>query len=95
MKSKQFDDYSNNNRIKSNDLTQEWIRIVKYLPENRLVCVDNALWGDIWDHPEDVLQDKPKKKVFERNLEKAKEYLEEVTFDEIVAVGWDKYLLDK
>ena len=93
MQMGRFDDYSYSHRIKFNLHTQEWIRIVKYLPENRLVCVDNILWGDVWDHPEDVLQDKTPRKLFPATLQDAQECLAEATMEEITAAGWDKYLI--
>ncbi len=93
MTHKPFDDYSNENRVAFNYETQEWIRIVKYLPENRLVCVDNVLWGSAWDHPLDVLPiETPRKQLFPATLEDAKKNLAEVTLEEIAAAGWDKYL---
>ena len=93
MQVKRFDDYSYSHRVKFNQHTQEWIRIVKYLPENRLVCVDNVLWGEVWDHPEDVLRNKTPRNLFPATLQEAQEYLAEATMEEIVAAGWDKYLL--
>ena len=93
MKTDRFDDYSYSYRVKFNLHTQEWIRIVKYLPENRLVCVDNVLWGDVWDHPEDVLRNKTPRNLFPATLQDAQACLAEATMEEIVAAGWDKYLL--
>ena len=33
---------------------QEHVRIVRYLPENRLVCIICRIGGGFWNHPDDI-----------------------------------------
>ncbi len=70
---------------------QENIRAVKYLPENKLICVTNACWDRYWEHPEDI-DDVSKLRPLPRPFTDDDNPFEEADFSEITAAGWMKYL---
>ncbi len=71
------------------DEFQEFIRIVRYVPENRLVCVICLFDGGFWNHPDDI---KNESKYVLLPPESDQIVFEEVSYEEVAAAGWDKYL---
>lgn len=69
---------------------QEHIRIVRYVPENRLVCVVNLSSRMFWNHPEDINNER--KLVPISGGQDEKEVFAEVSYAEVAAAGWEKYL---
>jgi len=72
------------------DEFQEFIRIVRYLPENRLVCVICLFDSGFWNHPDDI-HDKSKYVILPPETEQNPPFAE-VSYEEVAAAGWDKYL---
>lgn len=68
---------------------QEFIRIVRYVPENRLVCIIRLIGGGFWNHPDDI---KNESKYVLLPPESDEIVFEEVSYEEVAAAGWDKYL---
>ena len=69
---------------------QEFIRIVRYVPENRLVCIICIIGGGFWNHPDDIPDESkyvPLPPESDRSM-----VFEEVSYEEVAAAGWDKYL---
>lgn len=71
------------------DEFQEFIRIVRYVPENRLVCVICLFDSGFWNHPDDI---KNESKYVVLPPESDQIVFEEVSYEEVAAAGWDKYL---
>ena len=71
------------------DEFQEFIRIVRYVPENRLVCVICLFDSGFWNHPDDI---KNESKYVVLPPESDQIVFEEVSYEEVTAAGWDKYL---
>ena len=69
---------------------QEFIRIVRYLPENRLVCVIRLFCGGFWNHPKDINMESKYIPLPPETDENS--VFEEVSYEEVAAAGWDKYL---
>lgn len=68
---------------------QEFIRIVRYVPEKLLVCVICLIGGGFWNHPDDI-KNESKYVLLPPELDQI--VFEEVSYDEVTAAGWDKYL---
>ena len=72
------------------DEFQEFIRIVRYLPENRLVCVIRLFDSGFWNHPDDI-HDKSRYVILPPESEQNPPFAE-VSYEEAAAAGWDRYL---
>lgn len=69
---------------------QEFIRIVRYVPEKRLVCIIRLIGGGYWNHPDDI-NDKSRYVLLPSDSDR-RFVFEEVSYEEVAAAGWDKYL---
>lgn len=72
------------------DEFQEFIRIVRYLPENRLVCVIRLFDSGFWNHPDDI-HDKSRYVILPPESEQTPPFAE-VSYEEAADAGWDRYL---
>ena len=86
---RRFSESNHYNIVGFCDEFQEFIRIVRYLPENRLVCVICLFGGGFWNHPDDI---KNESKYVVLPPESDQIVFEEVSYEEVAAAGWDKYL---
>ena len=82
------------NKIACSDITQEYVRILRYLPENILVCADSFSPCEIWKTRKDYFDKKePVKLPVPWPDIHCRRLFEEVDFSEIKEQGYDKYLI--
>ncbi len=96
-----FSNYCLYNLVGFNHVMQEHIRIARHIPSGRLICIDN-LFSCAWAHPEEINTDKwlNDKDVIDvesgsNRFMSAYKQLGEVDYTDIVAAGWDKYIICK
>ena len=88
---RKFSTWNHYNIVGYYDAFQEHVRAVKYLPENRLICVTNAHWDRYWEHPEDI-------GIYERMHTLPTLFTDddnpfaEADFCDLADAGWVKYL---
>ncbi len=87
---RRFNSCNNYNIVGFCDEFQEFIRIVRYIPENRLVCVICLIGGGYWNHPDDI-NDESRYVLLPPESEENHTF-EEVSYEEVASAGWDKYL---
>lgn len=88
---RKFNTWNNYNVVGFYSEFQENVRAVKYLPENKLICVTFILGDRYWEHPEDI-DDVSKLRPLPRPFTDDDNPFEEADFSEIAAAGWVKYL---
>ena len=82
------------NKIAFSDITQEYVRILRYIPENRLVCADSIIPCEIWKTPKDYFDKKePVKLPVPWPDIHCRKLFAEVDFSEIKEQGFDKYII--
>lgn len=97
MKHRGFTDYGYYNVVGFYDSIRH-IRIARHIQSGRLICIDNLI-ARAWAHPEDIDTDKWLSVEnfidadYKIRFESAYKQLEEADYSDIVAAGWDKYII--
>ena len=83
------------NKIAFSDITQEYVRILCYIPKNILVCADSIIPDMVWETPTDYFDKKdPENRPVPSDDFHCRKLFAEVDFSEIKARGFDKYLIN-
>lgn len=93
MRERYYNPYSEYNKIGVSEETQEYIRILRYIPENILVCADSIKPYMIWEKPEDYLEGKAPVRIFDADNDlECRRLFAEVDYTDIKKHSLDRYI---
>lgn len=93
MEKRYYNPYSVYNRIGVSEETQEYVRILRFIPENILVCADSIIPYSVWKSPEDYFEgEKPVCILDATNDLECRKLFAEVDFTDIKKFSLDHYI---
>ena len=93
MRERYYNPHSDYNKIGVSEDTQEYIRILRYIPENILICADSITPYFGWKNPEDYFEGKRAVRILNAcNDMECRKLFAEVDFTEIKKHSLDHYI---
>ena len=96
QKTRFYNCHASYNVIAESTLTQEFVRILRYIPDNILVCADNIIPYEVWRTLQDYFDGKaPDKLIIADNDICCRKLFSEVEYSDIQKHSLDKYVIQR